>query len=122
MQMVFVIGTTISMFNSDFFIEYGLYKDVMIDCPDDLELSDAECLGISMILRMSFSLFCFHFLLFLIVLLRNECAAAFHDGCWGTKYLIVIGFYIVQCFFGNAFYIEGCLVVAKYIGAVFLLY
>lgn len=94
----------------------------MIECPAELELSEAECLGIAIVLRMSFTLFCFHLFIFVIICARNSMAAAFHDGCWMFKGLLIVGGFAVQCYFGNDFYMDGTLKVSRWISAIFLIY
>lgn len=70
---------------------------------------------------MSFALFCVHLLIFLIILSRNKTAAAFHDGCWLTKSLMVAGLFTGSMWISNGF-MEGYLVITKYIGTMFLIY
>ena len=66
---------------------------VLRECTSDMENPTTEqrdqCLGTSLMARMSFILMLFHFLVFLITLARNSAAAAFHDGCWAFKYALV---------------------------------
>jgi hypothetical protein len=54
----------------------------------------SACMGVSAIIRMSFTLACFHIVIFCIILARNTPAAVFHDGCWFTKSMMVLGFFI----------------------------
>lgn len=79
-------------------------------------------LAIQIVARMSFVLVLFHCLIFVITLARNEMAANFHDGCWGTKFFLVgagfISSWWIDSWFFNSFY----LVVGKYLSALFLLY
>merc|ERR1719329_318706 len=49
-------------------------------------------------------------------------AAAFHDGCWMFKCLLIAGGFAVQCYFENDFYMDGCLKVSRWISAIFLIY
>ena len=106
MQISFIILATIFMFNAQWLINKKLYLDNMIDCPTELDLTEAECLGIAIVLRMSFTLFCFHLFIFLVVCARNSMAAAFHDGCWAFKCLLIVGGFALQCTFGNEFYMD----------------
>jgi len=70
---------------------------------------------------MSFVLFLFHLLVFVIILSRNQMAAAFHDGCWGTKSLIVFAGWVASMWIGADF-IKGYLYVTKWLSTVFLIY
>lgn len=89
-QMIFIGIATALMFHAESLLKFRLYREPMTRCPPELTLSKAECLGVSIVLRMSFTLFCFHLLMFVIVCSRNSVAAAFHDGCWLFKALLVI--------------------------------
>ena len=64
---------------------------------------------------------CVHLLIFLIILSRNQTAAAFHDGCWFTKSLLVAGLFTGSMWISNDF-MEGYLVVTKWVGTGFLIY
>lgn len=62
------------------------------------------CFGISAVLRMTFALFLTHFVILLMILPRNTCAAVIHDGGWclkffGTLALFIIFFWIPIDFF-----------------------
>lgn len=71
-----------------------------MDCPDESYVGNDQdgsaCLGASAIIRMSFVLAVFHVFVFLIILMRNTAAAAFHDGCWLVKSLAVFAGFIVS--------------------------
>lgn len=79
------------------------------------------CLGASNIIRMSFILFLFHLLVFIIILARNSVVAAFHDGCWFTKFLLVLAGYIGSMWIPNGFMI-GYLQLTKWVSLFFLIY
>lgn len=79
------------------------------------------CLGASNIIRMSFVLFIFHLLVFLMILSRSQMAAAFHDGCWCTKSIIVFAGWIGSMWIGNDF-MTGYLFVSKWLSWIFLIY
>ena len=110
------------MFNAEWLLDNHMYLDKMKVCPAELKLSEAECFGIGIVLRMSFTLFCFHTFIFVVICTRNSMAAAFHDGCWIFKCLLIVGGFAVQCSFGNDFYVLGCLKVSRWISAIFLIY
>lgn len=95
MQITFIILATVCMFNAQWLMDNHLYLDNMKECPVELLLSEAECFGIAIVLRMSFTLFCFHLFMFVVVCARNGMAAAFHDGCWIFKCLLIVGGFAV---------------------------
>ena len=94
----------------------------MLDCPEEMHLSDEVCLGTSLMLRMSFALCCFHILMFLMILARNDMVAAIHDGCWGTKFGLVCLLYTASFWYGNDFFLIGYLNLTKWVGTMFLIY
>ena len=57
-----------------------------------------------------------------IVSLRNNFAAAFHDGCWGAKFLIVAGILIASLWIPNDPVMEGYLEFARIVSIFFLMY
>ena len=79
------------------------------DCPESFKLDDNACLGTALMLRMSLSLCIFHTLVFLIILARNDLVAAFHDGCWGTKTILVSSIFVMSLWFSNDFVMGGFL-------------
>ena len=81
---------------------------------------DSYCIGPSVIIRMSFILACFHAIVFLFILARNTTAALFHDGCWGFKILIVLGFFIGSLWIPNTFF-SGYMSFTRYVSVLFLL-
>lgn len=80
------------------------------------------CLGVSLMARISFILALFHIFIFLITLARNEIAASFHDGCWGTKFLLVAGGYIGSLWISNDFMLGFYMDFTQYVGMFFLIY
>jgi hypothetical protein len=96
------------------------FPTTMLECPNNSGGTSA-CLGASNIIRMSFVLFCFHLFVFVFILSRNAIAAGFHDGCWGTKFIVVAGLYIASMWIPNSF-MESYLMVSKYASAIFLIY
>jgi hypothetical protein len=61
------------MFYSSKF-EWMATDDMKVNCPKNIDIN-TTCLGTSYMLRISFSMFCFHILIFLVSLFRNELAA-----------------------------------------------
>ena len=119
-QMFWIVLSLIIMFNSDKF--EWMFTPEMTDCPPDMNLTRNLCFGTSLLMRMSFSLLCFHFLVFLILLGRNEAAAAFHDGCWLTKFLLMSGIYVGSFSLPNHFFLSTYMSLSKYASTIFLVY
>src|SRR4051794_33228595 len=78
-------------------------------------------MGTSAIIRMSFTLAIFHFIVFLVILSRSDTAAIFHDGCWLFKSLFVFGFFIVCMWIPNSFF-QGYTDFARFVSIIFLIY
>ena len=78
-------------------------------------------MGASAIIRMSFVLCIFHFLVFVLILPRNQFAALFHDGCWLLKSMFVLGFFIATMWISNSFF-EYYTDFARYVSIIFLFY
>jgi hypothetical protein len=64
------------------------------------------CLANGFIGRMSFILACFHLMVFVICLARNEMAAGFHDGCWGFKFLLITAGYVASFWMDAGFFTD----------------
>ena len=91
------------------------------NCPD-ASGGGSACAGASALIRMSWSLAIFHILMLIIVSLRNDFAAAFHDGCWGMKFLIVLGITIASLWIPNDPVMMGYLKFARVVSVFFLMY
>ena len=70
---------------------------------------------------MSFVLAVFHMIVFVVILMRNTVAAAFHDGCWFMKSLFVFAGFIVSMWIPVEFFL-GYSVFARWVSAIFLVY
>lgn len=92
----------------------------MLNCPD-ASGGSSSCLGASSIIRMSFALTVFHLFMFVVVITRNKVAAAFHDGCWLTKILLVAGVFTGSMWINNSFMVTY-MNLSKYVSTVFLIY
>ena len=77
------------------------------------------CLSTSAIVRISFVLACFHFMVFLAILARTNAVAYFHDSCWCFKVFLVLLFFILSLFIPNPFFL-GYSYFARYASAFFL--
>jgi hypothetical protein len=76
-------------------------------------------MGPSVIIRMSFVLASLHVIVFCVACLRGTIAAVFHDGCWGTKFLYVLCFFIASIWIPNWWFV-GYLTFSKYVSFIFL--
>ena len=118
------IGIAVAMmFTGKSLIDW-LPNALNIHCPDadaNDPNSKSACLGASSIIRMSFVLLLFHLTVFLIILARNEMAAAFHDGCWMFKSLVVMAGFIASMWIPNDTMIMY-LNFSKYLSAIYVLY
>lgn len=91
------------------------------ECPDSLGGSKA-CVGASTLIRVSWALALFHIIMLIIVSLRTQFAAAFHDGCWGTKFLLIAGILVASLWIPNDPVINGYMEAARVISVIFLMY
>ena len=91
------------------------------ECPE-ASGSGSACTGASALVRTSWSLAIFHTIMLIIVSLRNDFAAAFHDGCWGAKFLIVSGILIASLWIPNDPVMNGYLQFARIVSIFFLMY
>ena len=90
-----------------------------LQCPDESG-GGTLCMGPSAIIRMSFVLACFHVFVLCVILARNTAASVFHDGCWGTKFLLVFGLFVGTMWISNDFF-KGYMSFARIVSIVFLL-
>ena len=93
------------------------------DCPIVQDGGNNKaCAGSSTLVRTSWSLAIFHIIMLIIVSLRNDFAASFHDGCWGAKALIVAGIMMGSLWIPNDPVMNGYLEFARIVSVIFLLY
>ena len=71
-----------------------------LNCPS----GGSSCLGSSAIYRISFVLMLFHILILIIIAPRIPCSAYFHDGCWITKFFLVLAAFILSFWIPNDFF------------------
>lgn len=55
-----------------------------------------------------------------IILARNTAASVFHDGCWGTKFLIVFSAFIGTMWIDNSFF-QGYMDFSRIVSIAFLM-
>ena len=82
----------------------------------------SACAGASALIRLSWSLAIFHIIMLIITCLRNDFAAAFHDGCWMTKFFIVAGVLVASLWIPNDPVMDGYLEFARIVSVFFLFY
>lgn len=80
-----------------------------------------NCFGPSTYIRMSFALAVFHLLTLLIIAVRTEPVAAYHDGCWCLKMVLVLGAFIGSFWIENdPFFLKGYMAMACVLSFGFL--
>jgi hypothetical protein len=93
-----------------------------IHCPDATNDEDNfNCLGISSVYRMSFTLVILHVVIILLSFCGKRAAKVLNKDCWTFKFLLVFGVYISFFFVSNSFF-SIYAQVAKYLSIIFLLY
>ena len=63
-----------------------------------------DCFGKVSVLRMSFSLTVFHFLMLIILIPRAAICSAIHDGFWPIKYIVMLAIFVGSWFIPKAFF------------------
>ena len=70
---------------------------------------------------MTFALFLFHLVIFLLILPKGTCASYIHDGGWTLKYIIVYATFIAFFFVDvSVFQVWG--EISRYVSIIFLLF
>ena len=118
-QLFMIIFTLISMTVFNWIISGTYY--VGIACPE-ASGGGTECVGPSLLVRMSFALAACHLLVFFVCLFRNEAASKFHEGCWCFKILLVIGLMFWSLYWTNDPFFSTYLLFSKYVSLLFLLF
>ena len=89
---------------------------------DLAEVGSSACLAASGMVRISWSLAIFHFFIFCVICLRNDCAAYFHDGWWCLKFAMVLGLFVSAYWIPNDPVMIGFMKMSKWVSIVFLCY
>ena len=92
-----------------------------VDCPADKEGDLSICLGISLIVRISFALLIFHLILTVLLFTRDSFAKFVNEQCFGLKALIIVLITIALLFIHNSkllLYVRF----SSYVSFVFLIY
>ena len=97
-------------------VDAGVWNPNVTDPKD----AGSACFGTSIILRMTFSLFCFHAGILLIILPSGDSAAVIHSGGWALKFIII--FTTFMLFFGAPIsFFSVWADISKYFGLIFML-
>jgi hypothetical protein len=116
-QLGWVIMAIIMLYTAKSLVEVLPH---FLQCPTESG-GGSSCMGVSAIIRMSFSLMCLHIVVFVLILARNDTVAIFHDGCWLLKNLFVFGFFLGMLYVPNSFF-HGYASFARYVSVIFLFY
>jgi len=110
------------MITGTWFVSWS--KTIGIQCPDPSggTYSPDACFNSSAFVRTSWSLMWFNFLIFLICLVRNDCAAMIHDGWWTLKFLIVAALFIGSLYIPNTPVMIGYMQFSRAVSVIFLAY
>jgi hypothetical protein len=81
---------------------------------------DSACFGLSSMIRMSFTLFVFHIIILASLVPRMTCSAAFHDGCWCFKVLLIFVIFFMTFFIPNSFF-KGYAQMARVLSFFFMI-
>jgi hypothetical protein len=106
------------MYLGSWFINWASWAG--INCPAASGGADA-CFSSSGLVRISWSLMIFQFLIFLVTLMRNNTAAVIHDGWWTLKFLIVAALFVSSMWIPNTFMV-GYMKFARVFSVIFLSY
>ena len=90
-----------------------------LNCPTDSDIS--ICLGLSLIVRISVSLFFLHFIIMILLFTRDSFAKFINEECFCVKILFVVVLTFILLFVDNVvffYYVKF----SSYISVVFLLY
>mmetsp|Transcript_32459 Transcript_32459/g.49665 ORF Transcript_32459/g.49665 Transcript_32459/m.49665 type:complete len:246 (-) Transcript_32459:710-1447(-) len=84
------------------------------------EAIGTACFGVSAVLRMTFALFAFHAMIFILILPRNGCASVVHDGGWAVKFIAVMALF-TGFFWIRITFFEVWAEISRYVSILFLL-
>lgn len=116
--VLFSICTAFSIFVM-YYLQNLLHSFIpFLNCPSDVSGQNI-CVGISQLLRMSFTLFTMHFIILVFCLCRGKTAKTANEGAFLLKVLYIIGMYIGLHFVSNSFFLDY-MKVARVISILFL--
>lgn len=102
-------------------VSSSFIQDIISDrlnCPDN---QDFQCLGISVVYRVSLALVVLHVFVLFWLLFRNGCSKRFNEGVWFFKLILVLGSFILFFFIHNSVF-ERYSKVIMVLSLVFLLF
>ena len=101
-QIFWILIAIILLYTSN---DYTVIIPSEMDCHvyghPNLEDNTAACYGLSFVVRISFVLGCFHFIMVLAILPKTTAVSICHDGCWMLKFLIVFAGVIASMWIPN---------------------
>jgi len=80
---------------------------------------ESACFGTGVLLRMSFALLFFHIHILLMIVPRLPCSAAYHDGCWIFKFILILTLFICMFWIPNSFF-KVYAYIARFMSGFFL--
>ena len=83
--------------------------------------SNEECLGITTVMRMSFTLCVYHLLVLIIILPRLRCSQILHDSCWIGKFITILLLFILAHLIPIGFFYMGWIYIVRFGAIVFML-
>lgn len=118
-QILWIAFAFFALFTGNWLGSWGSFAS--IECPEQSGGGEA-CFSASGLVRMSWSLAIFSFLMVVVTAFRNDTAAIIHDGWWTLKFLIVAILFVTSFFIPNSPIIVGYLKAARYISVMYLKY
>ncbi|EAR88825.1 TMS membrane protein/tumor differentially protein (macronuclear) [Tetrahymena thermophila SB210] len=94
------------------------YFSSYIHCPEQAG-GKLNCLGVSSVYRISFSLAILYAIILLAVWARNECSKLINEGLWLLKIFFIVGIFIGFMYVDYSFF-DGYRDFARIFGAIFL--
>jgi Serine incorporator (Serinc) len=118
-QLFWILLAIGTMYAGTWFVKWTSL--VGIECPTSSGSGDA-CFSASGLVRISFCLAIFQFLIFCITLMRNDTAAVIHDGWWSMKFLFVAVLFVISMWIPNEPVLIGYMKFSRILSVAFLSY
>ena len=115
-MVLWIILSIIFLFYGHYIFKIPFIEDY-VSCDTD---NDA-CIGVSAVLRTSFTLTLFHLLLFLVCLCGGDVVSALNEGAWPLKIIVVMAFFVLTLFMPTNFF-KGFGYVAMVASFLYLIY
>ena len=117
--MFWIVAALSSMFAGTWLMQWSEY--IGVQCPAESGSGDA-CFSASGLVRISLTLALFQFVIFSIVLMRNDAAAVIHDGWWGLKFIMVGCLFVGSMWVPNEPFVIQYMKFARVVSIVYLSY